>query len=56
MNQNRIKLGIEKAIQELGTPVMDYSPIHANLERQIIIEKVVTLLFMLRRDLEQDNE
>jgi len=56
MKKNTIKLTIQKAIQTLGAPVMDYSPTHANLERQIIIDKAVTILFRLLREMEDDSD
>ena len=56
MDQNKIKLAIQKAIQTLGAPVMSYSPTHANLEREIMIDKTVTLLFRILRQMENDSE
>jgi hypothetical protein len=56
MEPNKLKLDIQKAIQTLGAPVMDYSPTHANLERQIIIDKTVVLLFRILRELEGESD
>jgi hypothetical protein len=56
VKQYKLKLSIQKVIQVLGAPVMDYSPTHANLEREIIIDKGVSLLFKLLRDLETTDE
>ena len=56
MEPNKLKLAIQKAIQTLGAPVMDYSPTHANLERQIIIDKTVVLLFRILRELEGESD
>jgi len=45
---------IQLAIQTLGAPVMDYAPIHANLERQIIIERAVAILMLALTELNGD--
>lgn len=55
MTQDQIKLKIQKVIQTLGAPVTDYVPSHANLEREILIDKAVSLLFKLLRELENEE-
>lgn len=52
LDQQIIKHSIQTTIQVLGAPVMDYSPTHANIEREIIIDKAVARLFMLLREME----
>jgi len=56
MNENRIKAGIEKTIQILGTPVTEYYPLHANIERQIIMENAVSILFVLLREIKGESD
>lgn len=52
LDQQKTKRTVQTVIQILGAPVMDYSPINANLEREIIINKAVAKLFELLRELE----
>jgi len=55
MTQDQIKLRLQKVIQTLGSPVTDYVPSRANLEREILIDKAVSLLFKLLRELESEE-
>jgi hypothetical protein len=55
MKLDEIKLSVQKVIQTLGAPIMNYSPTHANLEREIMIDKAVGLLFRLLRELEDNH-
>jgi hypothetical protein len=55
MTNDQIKLNIQKIIQTLGAPVMDYSPTHANIERELLIDHAVTMLFRLLRDIDSDG-
>jgi hypothetical protein len=52
MTNDQIKLSIQKVIQTLGAPVLDYSPTHANIERELLIDHAVSMLFSLLRDLD----
>ena len=52
MDINKLKLDIQKVIQKLGAPVMHYSPTHANLEREIMIDQAVAMLFEVLRRIE----
>jgi len=52
MTNDQIKLNIQKIIQTLGAPVMDYSPTHANIERDLLIDHAVSMLFKLFRDID----
>jgi hypothetical protein len=54
MTNDQIKLSIQKVIQTLGAPVMDYSPTHANIEREILIDKAVNQLFRLFHEIENE--
>lgn len=56
MKSDEIKLSIQKAIQLLGAPIMNYSPTHANLERELIIDKTVAYLFKLLKQMDNKLE
>lgn len=54
MDQITVKERIQKVIELLGAPVMDYSPVNANREREIIINKAVMKLFKILNDMEKE--
>jgi hypothetical protein len=56
MDDIKIKLAVQQIIQILGAPVMNYSPTVANIEREVMIDKAVSALFKLLRDMADPYE
>lgn len=52
LDQQIIKESVQRILQDLGAPVMDYSPHNANIERALIIEVAIARLFLLLKRME----